>query len=359
MINKCISFFLLFLPLFTSAQPDQVPASMIGHMDGASFRNYFNSDSVRLRDGPPMTAPYKNTGLFIAYEKADTLDFNDPFFEVDTPFNKLGSTSNDYIFEGLAYYERAGKAYQKRFANDHAFFCASCENMGEHSIEVHGDTATLSISWGPRFNREDKYVFVYRPAIKRWQIAIASSIGSFYGDYNSLYAEYPERGKIFLDHMDTDGFLYSPQSQNTSHKVEMHYTSGNYAELLSALKKIPPQNYGLIDKIFTTNDARFFTTDKDDHSNITSSNVVAANHVGYFLEQANQLNTAKIFLDHVIKKFPDREVAWLNLGDVYRKKGNSTKTLEAYQKYVKLMKREKKENEIPDRVKSFVEKNKE
>jgi len=77
--------------------------------------------------------------------------------------------------------------------------------------------------------------------------------------------------------------------------------------------------------------------DNKGNNNITPKNVVTANNVGYFLEQADNLNTAKVFLDSVITKFPGRAVAWLNLGDVNRKLGNVNKAVHNYSTYIELM----------------------
>lgn len=97
--------------------------------------------------------------------------------------------------------------------------------------------------------------------------------------------------------------------------------------------------------------------DNKGNNNITPKNVVTANNVGYFLEQADNLNTAKVFLDSVITKFPGRAVAWLNLGDVNRKLGNVNKAVHNYSTYIELMNQKNRENKIPKRVKAFVEEN--
>ena len=97
--------------------------------------------------------------------------------------------------------------------------------------------------------------------------------------------------------------------------------------------------------------------DNKGNNNITPKNVVTANNVGYFLEQVDNLNTAKVFLDSVITKFPGRAVAWLNLGDVNRKLGNVNKAVHNYSTYIELMNQKNRENKIPKRVKAFVEEN--
>lgn len=231
-----ISLLLFLIPLCVFAQPGQISSAALESHSIQQFKSYFNSDSVRLYQVGPK---FDNKGLFILYKKADSLNFEDPFYKTDTPFNDMGSTSRDYILEGLAYYEKKGNVYQKRFANDEVFFCSSCNNMGDHNIDIRGDTIVLSISWGPHQNWEDEYIFVYRPQIKRWQIIAGSSIGGFYGDYNNLYVEYAEKEKTFLDNIGTDGFLYAESETNITRSVELHYTAGNYYELLKELKKYP------------------------------------------------------------------------------------------------------------------------
>lgn len=176
-IRRKVFLLLSFLiPFYTMAQPNRIPLSKIELGNRKQLESCFNNDSVRLfRLGPE----FKNRGIFILYEKADTLNFNNPFFKTDTPFNNLGSTSKDYILEGLAYYEKEGSFYQKRFANDEAFFCASCNNMHHHEVTIHHDTLTLSMRWGPpRHDWTDRYFFIYQPSKKRWQLIYSLSEGS-------------------------------------------------------------------------------------------------------------------------------------------------------------------------------------
>lgn len=367
--NKKIAVcLLLFLaPLVALAQPDQIPVSQIENFNNDQFKKYFNSDSVRVafradpRDGLSM---YDSTGLFIMYEKADTLNFNNLFFSVDTPFNSLGSTNADYILEGLAYYEKEGDIYQKLFANDNAFFCASCNNMTLFGIKISNDTATISISWGPRQTRGDDFAFVYRPRRKRWQVVSTLSGGWDDMDhFDNTCITYSTKTPIFLDNEDAEDLDYSPftglsKGTGISHFISLGYTPGGYKEFLKDLKKILPKNYELISKVFTADDADQLASDDNGNNNITSKNIVTANNVGYFLEQANVLNAAQVILDSVIAKFPDRAVAYLNLGDVYRKQGSIQKAVNTYEIYIRLMNQKNRKNKVPERVITFVEENK-
>lgn len=60
----------------------------------------------------------------------------------------------------------------------------------------------------------------------------------------------------------------------------------------------------------------------------------------------------------MIEKFPQREVAYLNLGDLYAKKGLLQEAALAYQSYIKLMAQRKLEHKVPVRVREFVGRNK-
>lgn len=358
---------LLFLaPLVALAQPDQIPVSQIKNFNNDQFKKYFNSDSVRVafRWNPKLgMAEFDDTGLFIMYEKADTLNFNNPFFNADTPFNSIGNTSEDYILEGLVYYEKRGAIYQKLFANDNAFFCASCNNMSDFGIAISNDTATISLSWGPKQSRSDDFAFVYRPDNKRWQLVYTLSGGWDDMDhFDNTYVAYNTATPVFLDNEDAENLGYSPFTglsgdTGVSHFISLGFTPGGYKGFLKDLKKIPVRNYYLIHNVFTAIDADQLTSDNKGNNNITSENVAAANNVGYFLEQANVLSPAQVILDSVIAKFSDREVAYLNLGDVYRKQGNIHRALDNYLIYTRLMKLEKLENKIPDRIKSFIKEN--
>lgn len=84
-----------------------------------------------------------------------------------------------------------------------------------------------------------------------------------------------------------------------------------------------------------------------DYSTITLKNVQYANDCGYYLEQINILDPAEELLKNVISQFPDRIVAYLNLGDVYRKKKDLKNASYNYHIYVSMMMNKELNDRIP------------
>ena len=75
-----------------------------------------------------------------------------------------------------------------------------------------------------------------------------------------------------------------------------------------------------------------------------------SNDIAFFFEQAGAYQEAIYLLEKIIEKYPNRTVAYINLGDSYLKDGNKEKAIENYKIYVKQMKDKNKEKKIPKRV---------
>jgi tetratricopeptide (TPR) repeat protein len=75
------------------------------------------------------------------------------------------------------------------------------------------------------------------------------------------------------------------------------------------------------------------------------------NDKAYYLEQMKCYKTSVYILEQILKKYPDRVVAYLNLGDAYWGNKNIEEAKKAYQKYILLMKSQRKDlKKIPQRV---------
>jgi len=86
-------------------------------------------------------------------------------------------------------------------------------------------------------------------------------------------------------------------------------------------------------------------------SNIGSKNYLKShNNSAYYLERLNYFNEAIYILLPLIKEFPNRLVAYINLGDAYWGLNDTGNAKEAYQKYIELMKANGKGNKIPGRI---------
>jgi tetratricopeptide (TPR) repeat protein len=87
---------------------------------------------------------------------------------------------------------------------------------------------------------------------------------------------------------------------------------------------------------------------------IENHTLASFNDLGYFLEQSGEYSKAIEVLDAVVKAFPDRTVAYLNLADAYAGLGDSVKAKANYSKYADMMKTAGKQSKIPKRVLQYI-----
>lgn len=86
-------------------------------------------------------------------------------------------------------------------------------------------------------------------------------------------------------------------------------------------------------------------------STIKLQNIEKSNDIAYYLEEAKIYDEAIFILENIIKKEPVRVVAYLNLADAYWGLENIEKAKNNYEKYISLMKNQKKDlSKIPQRV---------
>ncbi|AZB08165.1 hypothetical protein EG344_04485 [Chryseobacterium sp. G0162] len=85
---------------------------------------------------------------------------------------------------------------------------------------------------------------------------------------------------------------------------------------------------------------------------LNENNLNDYNDIAYYNAYTKDGNLSSIFLlKEIIEKYPNRVVAYLNLGDSYWTFDNKEKAKEAYLKYIDLMKSQKKDtSKIPQRV---------
>lgn len=89
---------------------------------------------------------------------------------------------------------------------------------------------------------------------------------------------------------------------------------------------------------------------KLDTFKLTLKNVVEYNNLAFYYQQVGANTQAITILKNIITKFPERDVAYLNLADAYQSINSSSSALYNYRKYVTLMKEANKQDKIPDRV---------
>ncbi len=74
------------------------------------------------------------------------------------------------------------------------------------------------------------------------------------------------------------------------------------------------------------------------------------NNIAYQLEQGKNYSESIYLLEKIIEKFPNRTVAYLNLGDAYMGMKDKAKANKAYQIYIKQMRQKGLEKQIPKRI---------
>lgn len=90
---------------------------------------------------------------------------------------------------------------------------------------------------------------------------------------------------------------------------------------------------------------------QDSKNNITTKNVLQLNEKAYQYQQQGKYKEAIDLLQKILKAFPQRVVAYLNLGDAFWGNNEKDKAGTAYGKYADLMKEQNKDlTKIPSRV---------
>ncbi len=88
---------------------------------------------------------------------------------------------------------------------------------------------------------------------------------------------------------------------------------------------------------------------------LTPKTLTQYNNIAYYLQQAGANEEAVYLLEKIIKKFPKRTVAYLNLGDAYWELGEKEKACKAYTTYIEQMCAKGLQKKIPKKVLERVE----
>ncbi len=80
------------------------------------------------------------------------------------------------------------------------------------------------------------------------------------------------------------------------------------------------------------------------------NNITSYNNTAYYLEHLGFYSEAIYVLENLLSYFPNRTVAYINLGDAYWGLEEKDNARQAYQKYIELMKANGKESKIPQRI---------
>jgi tetratricopeptide (TPR) repeat protein len=106
-------------------------------------------------------------------------------------------------------------------------------------------------------------------------------------------------------------------------------------------------------KYYNMNTENFYVSypDLNSSNEIIVKNVEEANNLAFVLEGKKSYHQSIYILQAIIKQFPNRVVAYLNLADAYWGLGNIEEAKKYYEKYISLMKSQGKDlTKIPLRV---------
>ncbi|MEN8304642.1 MAG: tetratricopeptide repeat protein [Campylobacterota bacterium] len=121
--------------------------------------------------------------------------------------------------------------------------------------------------------------------------------------------------------------------------------------ILDSLEKFINPTYGQkYDSKFTFKDSSFdLATLKEILNDIRLSKktLTQYNNIAYYLQKAGANEEAIYLLEKILKKFPNRTVAYYNLGDAYWVLGEKEKAVKAYGTYIEQMKAKGKSGKIP------------
>lgn len=338
-MKSLVTFILFFCCSNLIAQPPTLPLTMRVAPDQV-FKNAFNTDTAHFES---REVSENGKWLFVSYEKTDTSDFNSPFYK--------NNDNRDYISVGLAFYEKQANNYQLKFTNDNAFFCATCDNVQGQGFTLKNDTIFIRISYGPSVAwANDSYQFIYNSDTKRWELLEAQiDMANDENEVTNEYIRFLSASGVYLDSYAAEYVHFENYPPEKAVIVSLTYTPGHYTALLDSLKQFPKEHYKYLPKVFSATRAEGFLSNEE-----IQLPLIPANNIGYFLEQANSLDAAKLFLDHVIAAYPKREVAYYNLGDVYKKKGMKKEAIDNYNTYISLMTERNLQHKIPQSVKDYV-----
>jgi len=108
-------------------------------------------------------------------------------------------------------------------------------------------------------------------------------------------------------------------------------------------KKIHSMNLPFINELFA-------------NSPLSSRTLTQYNNIAYYLQKAGANEEAVYLLKKIVAKFPNRTVAYINLGDAYWELGEKEKARKAYTTYIEQMCNKGLQKKIPQEVLKRVEK---
>lgn len=157
--------------------------------------------------------------------------------------------------------------------------------------------------------------------------------------------------KIYLKNYKLNNQLYSDLENIGSSLKSQFFKNESLAVTTlynDVYEKITVENFTI------TNEDRFIEAPINEKKYIKDFVIIdinKLNDVAYYLEQSGAYNESIFLLNTIIKKEPLRVVAWINLADAQWEINDIENAKKSYQKYISLMKVQKKDlKKIPQRV---------
>jgi tetratricopeptide (TPR) repeat protein len=263
----------------------------------------------------------------------------------DREINKKG----DFIFEYKDY-------------NNYAYFKTESRKL---LFDIYKEDGGLQIVKTLYFDKNDNLLSILIGANNTLKGSPDNKCDSIYAVlYNATYYKVYKNFflKIILKNQDLNGHdgdvlckknIYPYKTEN---ELKKKYKQMNITDniILNSLEEfIKPDYAKKYDSLFTFKDSSFDIDTLESIINeipITTKTLTQYNDIAYYLQQAKANDEAIFLLEKIIEKFPNRTVAYLNLADAYDGINDKEKAKENYEKYINLMKQDKKENKIPQRV---------
>lgn len=217
-----------------------------------------------------------------------------------------------------------GYEFKKINSDEHLYFAEDC---------------------GSVISSPDKRIYLFREVIN-------NQIQSSYDYYEAPYIVVDTHTQDYANYVSVSNKKIIPLSLSNIkadfvNQHDFHYENNTYYLSYEFLKKIP-QLIKAKKLILNIDDLKEYIEIEP----LTAENVIDYNDIAFYNTSTKDGNMASIFLlNEIISNFPDRVVAYLNLGDSYWEINNKLKAKESYQKYINLMKIQGKDSsKIPKRV---------
>jgi len=215
----------------------------------------------------------------------------------------------------------------------------SVVNQELDTIVCSGNEGLMLVSYLTFINTNMRFGrLVYKPFLYRIS---HNSIDNLNRSHEKLFQGYG--GSDSLDSASTKVSLRYPY-YNKQKVLKRLYQSELCTEPNITIKQLG-NNKGDIKKI-TKNDIRNYLIIDP----LSKKTLTVYNNIAYYLEKAKAYDEAIFLLEKILEKYPNRTVAYYNLGDAYWGLEKKEKAKEAYQVYVKQMKEKGKEKKIPKKV---------